>query len=147
VPTRCRRLPTGVPGVLYAPTSFAALRGVGGLPRKIGRTVTALAATFDDLRIVLSPAVLANSGGGLRGGSWTAHGRRLTVTGYQAVPGVTLTGGGTKQLTLRIGGEQAAHGTVMLRSGGWLTGTLGGRRIKLRVGTSAAATARVSALL
>jgi hypothetical protein len=87
--------------------------------------------------------VLANSGGGLRGGSWSAHGRRLTVTGYQAVPGVTLTGGGTKQLTLQIGGAQAAHGTVTLRSGGRLAGTLGGRRIRLRVGTSAAAPARV----
>jgi hypothetical protein len=106
--------------------------------------VTALAATFDDLRVVLSPAVLANSGGGLRGGSWQAHGKRLTVTDYQAVPGVTLTGGGTNQLTLHVGGAQAAHGTVTLRSGGRLSGALGGRRIWLRVGTSAAAAARVS---
>jgi pimeloyl-ACP methyl ester carboxylesterase len=141
VPSRCRRVRTGVPGVLYPPASFAALRGAGGLPRKIGRTVTALAATFDDLRVVLSPAVLANSGGGLRGGHWTARGRKLTVADYQAVNGVTITGGGTNALTLRVGGAKAAHGTVTLRSGGRLSGTLGGRRIALRIGTSAAAAA------
>jgi hypothetical protein len=126
-----------VPGVLYPPTSFAALAGVGGLPRKVGRTVRALAATFDDLRVVISPAVLTNAGGGLRGGSWSAAGRRLTLKRYAAVPGVTLTGGGTTGLRLRIGGANAAHGTVTLRSGGRLSGSLGGRRIALRVGTSA----------
>ena len=45
-------------------------RGYAGLPRKIGRTVRALAATFDDLRLVLSPAVPWRAGGGLRGGTW-----------------------------------------------------------------------------
>jgi pimeloyl-ACP methyl ester carboxylesterase len=139
VATRCRRVPTNVPGVLYAPASFEALPGVTGLPRKVGRTIRALAATFDDLRIVISPAVLTNSGGGLRGGSWTTRGRMLTVKRYKAVPGVTLTGGGTTRLSLRVGGAKAAHGTVTLRSGGRLTGTLDGRRISLRLGTSASA--------
>jgi hypothetical protein len=128
-----------VPGVLYAPASFESLPGVPGLPRKVGRTVRALAATFDDLRIVISPAVLAGSGGGLRGGSWSARGRRLTVKGYQAVRGVTVTGGGTNRLSLRVGGAKAAHGSVVLRSGGRLTGTLGGRRISMRLATTAAA--------
>ncbi len=137
-PTTCRRVPTRVPGVHYAPASFTALRGVPGLPRKVGRTVRAVAATIDDLRLVLSPAILANSGGGLRGGSWAAHGRRLDLRRYEAVPGVTLTGGGSRALRMRVGGGNAAHGTLMLRSGGRLSGMLDGKRIALRIGTSAA---------
>ena len=69
VPSTCRRVPTFVPGVLYGPASFESLPGFGRQPRRIGRTLRALEATFDDLRVVTSPAVLANSGGGLRGGS------------------------------------------------------------------------------
>ncbi len=145
VATTCRRVPTGVPGVQYAPASFKALPGVKGLPAKVGRTVNALAATFDDLRVVISPAVLTNAGGGLRGGSWSAAGRRLTVKRYEAVPGVTVSGGGTTLLRLRVGGANAAHGTVTLRSGGRLSGTLGGRRIALRVGTSAVSPRRATA--
>jgi len=101
----------------------------GGLPRKIGRTVSALRATLDDLRLALSPAALAESGGGLRGGSWEIRGDRLVLERYEAVSGVTLTGSGTERLTLRVGGSEAAHGTVTLRPGGRLSGTLGGRRV------------------
>jgi pimeloyl-ACP methyl ester carboxylesterase len=137
VPSSCKRVPSGVPGIVYAPATFDSLRGYGRLPRKIGRTLRALEATFDDLRIVISPAVLTNSGGGLRGGSWSARGRRLTIKRYQAVAGVTLTGGGTSRLTLRVAGGKAAHGTVTLRSGGRLEGMLGGRRISVRLSTTA----------
>jgi pimeloyl-ACP methyl ester carboxylesterase len=137
VPSSCKRIPTGVPGVTYGPPAFESLRGVGGLPRKIGRTLRALEATFDDVRLVISPAVLTNSGGGLRGGSWSARGRRLTLERYEAIRGVTLTGSGTSALSLTIGGAKAAHGKVTLRSGGRLTGTLGGRRISVRLGTTA----------
>jgi len=148
-PSTCRRVPSRVPGILYPPASFSALSGVRGLPTKVGRTVIALAATFDDIRLVLSPAVLENSGGGLRGGSWAAHGQVLSLARYEAVRGVTLTGGGKTRLLIHVGGAKAAPGTVTLRSGGRLKGTLGGRRISLRLGTSAATakrTVRVSQL-
>lgn len=141
----CRRVPTGVPAVLPAPAAFDSLRGFDRLPLKVGRTVRALAATFDDLRIVLSPAMLTASGGGLRGGSWEIRGRRLFVDSYQAVTGVTVSGGGSRALTLRVGGADAAPGTVSLRSHGRLTGRLGGRRIAVRLGsprTSVAVAAR-----
>jgi pimeloyl-ACP methyl ester carboxylesterase len=144
VASSCRRVQTGVPSVVYGPATFEALRGFGGLPRKIGRTVRALETTFDDLRVVISPAVLSSSGGGLRGGTWTARGRRLTVKGYEAIPGVTLTGGGTSALALTVGGGKAAHGTVTLRSGGRLVGTLDGRRISVRLGTTARTAKRVA---
>src|SRR3954468_9213652 len=136
-PTSCRRVPTFVPGVLYGPASFDSLPGFGRLPRRIGRTLRALEATFDDLRVVTSPAVLANSGGGLRGGSWALRARRFTLRDYTVVRGVTLTGSGTSPLVVRVRGSRAAHGTVTLSTGGRLRGTLGGRRIAVTLGTSA----------
>jgi pimeloyl-ACP methyl ester carboxylesterase len=131
----CKRVPTGIPPLLSAPASFESLPGVGGLPRKVGRTVQALAATFDDLRLVLSPATLTTAGGGLRGGSWEVRGPRLLLDDYQAVSGVTVTGGGNRSLTLHVAGTKAASGTVTLRSRGRLAGRLGGRRIAVALGS------------
>jgi pimeloyl-ACP methyl ester carboxylesterase len=139
VPSSCRRVPTYVPGVVYAPAGFDSLPGFGTLPRRIGRTLRALEATFDDLRFVISPAVLANSGGGLRGGSWAYRARRISLRGYTVVRGVTLTGGGSARLVFHVRGSKAAHGTVALSTGGRLRGTLGGRRISVTLGTSARA--------
>jgi len=48
-----------------------------------------------------------------------------------------------------VSGSKAAHGTVTLRTGGRLRGTLGGRRISVTLGTSARASklrARASTL-
>src|SRR3954469_24708739 len=140
----CRRIPTGIPAVLGAPESFADLRVSGGLPRKVGRTVSALGATLDDLRLVVSPAMLATSGGGLRGGSWSIRGDRLVLNRYEAVDGVTVTGSGNARVTLTVSGSKAARGTVTLRSGGRLPGTLGGRRISLRLGAPDIALAKAS---
>src|SRR3954469_14360272 len=92
----CKRIPTGIPAVLGAPKSFDSLRISGRLPARIGRTVSALGATLDDLRLVVSPAALATSGGGLRGGSWSIRGDRLVLNRYEAVDGVTLSGGGNE---------------------------------------------------
>src|SRR4051812_38880311 len=140
----CKRIPTGIPAVLGAPKSFASLRVSGGLPRKIGRTVSALGATLDDLRLAVSPAAVATSGGGLRGGSWEITGDRLVLKGYKAVDGVTLSGGGNEAIRLRVAGTEAARGTVTLRSGGRLSGALGGRRISLRLGAPDVAAAKAS---
>jgi hypothetical protein len=135
---------TGVPAVTAAPAKFDSLPGYGSLPRKVGRTVRALAATIDDLRLVLSPAMLTSAGGGLRGGRWEITGPRLALYGYQAVPGVRVSGGGRNALTLQVSGSKAAAGTVTLRSGGRLTGSLGGRPISLRLKTPAATAARAA---
>jgi hypothetical protein len=143
----CKRIPTGIPAVLGAPKSFSALRISGGLPSRIGRTVSALGATLDDLRLVVSPAALATSGGGLRGGSWSIRGNRLVLDRYEAVSGVTVTGSGNSRITLRVGGAKAARGTVTLRSGGRLSGTLGGRHISLRLGAPDIAAAKASRAL
>ncbi|MBE2315323.1 alpha/beta fold hydrolase [Solirubrobacter sp. CPCC 204708] len=133
-PRTCKRVPTGVPAVLSAPASFESLRGLPGYSRKTGRTLRAVLATIDDLDLVLSPATLASAGGGLRGGSWSVAGRRLRLSDYQAVTGVTVGGGGdlTRSLTLRIAGTKAAKGTLVLNARG-LTGRLGGRPVRLRL--------------
>jgi pimeloyl-ACP methyl ester carboxylesterase len=151
-PRRCRRIPTGVPAVTSAPRTFEQLRGVGGYPRTVGRTLRAVLATIDDLDLVLSPATLASRGGGLRGGSWAVSGRRLTLDDYQAVTGVTVDGGGdlARSLRLRVAGAQAARGTLVLDRRG-LRGRLGGRRVSLRLTAAQAALVhqklRVPALL
>ena len=128
----CKRIPTGIPAVLGAPS-----RSIRCASRRaaaqIGRTVSALGATLDDLRLVLSPAALATSGGGLRGGSWSIRATAV-LEHYEAVTGVTVTGSGERADTLRVAGSKAARGTVTLRSGGRLSGTLGGRKISLDSG-------------
>jgi hypothetical protein len=142
----CKRVQTGVPAVAAAPQDFDSLPGYRSLPRKVGRTVRAIAATIDDLRLVLSPAMLASSGGGLRGGRWEISGPRLLLHRYEAVRGVRVTGGGQNSLRLTVSGSEAAAGTVTLRSRGRLTGRLGGRRISVRLATpTAAAAARTAA--
>jgi pimeloyl-ACP methyl ester carboxylesterase len=143
----CKRIPTGIPAVLGAPKSFDSLRVSGGLPRKIGRTVSALGATLDDLRLVVSPAALATSGGGLRGGSWAIDGNKLVLRNYEAVTGVTVSGSGNARISLRVSGSKAASGEVTLRSGGRLSGTLGGRKISLRLGAPDIAAAKASQAL
>jgi pimeloyl-ACP methyl ester carboxylesterase len=147
VDTSCRRVPTHVPAVPPPPASFAALAPVAGLPARVGRTLRAIAATIDDLRLVLSPISLANAGGGLRGGSWAVRdgGRRLVLDRYETVPGVTVSASSASDvIRLRIGGGHAAHGTLRLRAGGRLSGRLGGRRIRVQLGAAAAAGAGVS---
>jgi pimeloyl-ACP methyl ester carboxylesterase len=146
VKATCRRVRTHVPAVPAPPTSFSALAKVGGFPARVGRTLRAIAATLDDLRLVLSPISLSNSGGGLRGGSWAVRdrGSQLVLRRYETVPGVTLSGSSRgARIRLRVGGRSAAHGTLVLRSGGRLSGRLGGRRIRVRLGSAAAAAAGV----
>src|SRR3954447_2126313 len=151
-PAPCRRQPTNVVGLPAPPASFSALAGVRGLPPKVGRTLRALAATIDDLQILFSPAMLTSSGGGLRGGAWSLRLDTLRLKRYQAVPGVEVSGGGVNSTRgvrrgwhLTIGGRRAAHGRVLLRRDGRLTGRLGGRPLRLTLVSSAAAAARVAA--
>ena len=59
-----------------------------GLPRKIGRTVRALGATLDDLRLVLSPAALADrAAAACAAARGRSAARRLILRDYQAVSG------------------------------------------------------------
>ena len=136
--TRCPRVGTGVPGVALPPARLGALRPLRGLRGRAGRTAAAVSATVDDLLFSLSPAFLAYSGGGLRGGRFAVRGRRVVVRRFSAVRGVWITGEARRGvLRLRVGGRAAARGRVTLRRGGRLRGRLGGRRVSARLSGSA----------
>ena len=85
-----------------------------GCRRRSGAPCARVAATIDDLRLVLSPAALATSGGGLRGGSWEVRGGRLILRDYASVPGVTVSGTVNRTFRLRVAGSKAARGTLTL---------------------------------
>jgi pimeloyl-ACP methyl ester carboxylesterase len=135
VRTRCPRVPTGVPVTTVPPTDFGALAPAAGLSGRVGRTVSALDATLDDLDYALSPAFdLGDAGGGLRGGSYRL-GRRLRLQRLVVVPGVAVSGRELRSgaLRLRVRGSAAAHGRVEISRRGRLTGRLGGRRVRARL--------------
>src|SRR3954454_673303 len=132
----CKRIPTGVPNVVSPPKDFESLGGVAGYPRKIGRTLRALLGAFQDVDLLMSPASLTASGGGLRGGSWQLRGPRIVLDDFQAVNGVTVSGGGDLRRTLRLkmAGSEGAHGKLVLDlRRGRLTGRLDGHRIAARL--------------
>jgi pimeloyl-ACP methyl ester carboxylesterase len=132
VRARCPRVPTGVPVTGVPPTALAQLAPAAGLAGRVGRTVSAVDATLDDLDYALSPAFdLATAGGGLRGGRFRV-GRRLELRDVVVVPGVTVSGRELPSgaLRLRVSGSASAHGRVEISRHGRLTGRLGGRRVR-----------------
>jgi pimeloyl-ACP methyl ester carboxylesterase len=130
----CRRVGTGVSATPLPPRTLRAVAPVRGLGGLAGRTAAALGATVDDLSFSLSPAFLAYSGGGLRGGSFAVRRGRVIVRRFSAVRGMWITGVARRGvLRLQVGGSAAAHGRVTLRSGGRLRGRLGGRRVAVRL--------------
>jgi pimeloyl-ACP methyl ester carboxylesterase len=131
----CKRIPTGVPDVQSPPAAFESLGGVSGYPQKVGRTLRALLGAFQDIDLLISPVTLSTAGGDLRGGSWELRGVRLVLEDFQAVTGVTVSGGGDlrRTLRLRLGGTKGAHGKLVLGRKGRLTGRLDGHRIAVRL--------------
>jgi pimeloyl-ACP methyl ester carboxylesterase len=142
----CPRVPTGVPALPLPPRRLAGvppLRGLrrvggaggaGGVPDRVARTAAAVGLTLDDVRFALSPAFLARSAGGLRGGSFGATGRGLVLARYEAVGGVRVSGGGHgARLVLRVGGPAAAPGTLTVAPTGRFHGMLGGQRVAGRL--------------
>jgi len=130
----CARVGTGVPAAALPPVSLRGVAPLRGLRGRVGRTAAAVGVTIDDLAFSLSPAFLAYSGGGLRGGSFAVRGGRVLVRRFSAIRGVWVTGASRRgRLRLRVGGRAAAHGRVTLRSGGRLRGRLGGRRVSVRL--------------
>jgi hypothetical protein len=127
---RCPRVPTGVPPVIVPPLRFSALVPVPGLPAKVGRTVRALGATVVD---VASVAAIAGRGGGLRGGSYAVTPRGLRLDHVVVVPGVRVSGSirSSGAADLRIAGDVAATGRVIVTRAGRVTGRLGGREFRL----------------
>jgi len=143
----CPRVGTGVPAAALPPVSLRRVAPLRGLRGRVGRTAAAVGITIDDLAFSLSPVFLAYSGGGLRGGSFAVRRGQVVVKRFAAIRGVRVTGVARRgRLRLRIGGRAAAHGHVTLRSGGRLSGRLGGRRVSVRLpGFGAAGLAQATA--
>lgn len=117
-----------------------------GLGVRTGRTVGAALATVSDARhaaLVAGAAVRAGAqplrAGGLRSGSATLDRSGLRLRAFSSVSGVAVSGfvpaRSGRVASLRITGRAAARGRVVLRAGGRLEGTLGGRRIRVRLAT------------
>ncbi len=117
----CRRIPTGVPAVQSPPPDFESLDGVNGYPRKVGRTLRALLGAFQDLDLLISPARLSSSGGGLRGGSWSLDGARRDpqgLPGRQRRHGVRRGRPDAARSTLRMAGTQGRARHARARQAG-----------------------------
>ena len=133
VRTSCPRLRTGLPRIAPAPRSLAELAPRRGLSGRLGRTVTAIDVTLQDLLVSLLIAPSPRAGG-LRGGSYRATEEVLTLRSFEAVPGVQLSGRlRNKRASLRITGGAAARGRITIERTGRLTGVLGGRRVRTRL--------------
>lgn len=136
----------------FSPTPRPPTR-LGRVPgrTKSTRTVNAVLATLTDVRRQFIGDALA-AGTGIRIGSRTGGLRagfaEATRTGFrfrrvQYVPDVSVTGflpdRGTATFT--VGGGAAARGRIRISSSGAVSGTLGGRRVRLGGTRAAAATA------
>jgi pimeloyl-ACP methyl ester carboxylesterase len=139
----CPRVATGVPGFALPPRTLRGVTPLRRLPARTGRTAAAVGTTIDDLALAISPAFLSYSGGGLRGGWFKIRMGKVLLHRYAAVAGMWVTGVASRgAIRLRVGGRLAAPGRVTVRSGGRMSGQLGGRRIHVRLpGFSSAAMA------
>lgn len=107
-----------------------------GIRGRVGRTVTAVLRTRDDVLVsALGEQLGANRSrfGGLRGGTITQTASQVTLRRVSVVPGVTVSGSfgseGTARLT--VSGSRAARGTLTFSRDERVTGRLGGRTIRL----------------
>ncbi len=133
----------------------APARGYAG---RVGRTLTAVASTLNDLVRELAVAIGEEGGleavgrsairsGGLRGGSAALGAHRLRLRGYSYIPGVSLSGWtDAEQVELHLSGRSAASGTLHLNGRGDLVGKLGGMAIQVSIKRLLKAPAKGSAL-
>lgn len=136
------------------PTALRKVVPIRGLPRCTGQTLGAVIDGLDDVNLQALLRELAGAsapvrGGGLRGGAWFVDDRATTVSisveRLVYVPGVTVSGtariraGRLSGGSVRVGGSDAAPGTLRFGRNGRISGTLGGRRIGGRLASAAAA--------
>jgi pimeloyl-ACP methyl ester carboxylesterase len=129
------------------PRRLADVQPVPGLSGSPGRTLTAVLDTLVDLERQVIGATLqaeqslpsGSSFGGLHGGYARLSNSAVRLANFTFVPGVQLSGtlpaagGKLHVIDVRISGSAAAHGTVLLSSGGRALGVLGGRRFDLSI--------------
>jgi pimeloyl-ACP methyl ester carboxylesterase len=141
------------------PTKLAAVGPTPGLAGKPGRTVTAVLDTVLDLdRLIVAATLQAEqelpSGsrfGGLRGGYTALTSSAVRLARFSFVRGVALSGtwpirnGKLELRPLRIEGDQAAHGSVLIHADHRVSGTLGGTSFNVAISTAVLARAAAGA--
>ncbi|MEA2332693.1 MAG: hypothetical protein QOH58_2831 [Thermoleophilaceae bacterium] len=146
VPQRCRRQPFFV-ATPPLPASLDLLRPVRGVPGARGRVVRAVEQTLYDVAEDFVASVLTGGaglrGGGLRGGRWhfeLGHGRLLMrlervelVRGVEVSGTIRRFGERGQRARLRVSGEAGPGGTLLLRANR-VSGRLGGRSVRARIG-------------
>ncbi|MFL5836571.1 MAG: alpha/beta fold hydrolase [Solirubrobacteraceae bacterium] len=131
------------------------IRGTGGVP---GRSALAALATVDDVTAVavirLFNGENALGYGGLRGGYFTGEyssdrGISTLLHGDVYVPGIAVSGRLQQRRldlppfgTIRVSGGRRGSGKLTLDRKGTVTGTIGGRHVKVHAATAAAARGR-----
>jgi pimeloyl-ACP methyl ester carboxylesterase len=118
-----------------APLSLDEVAPAPGVADRAGRTAAAVGLTVRDVDQFSN---LTDRGGGLRGGRFRFL-QELILTKVVFVPGVEVSGTldysskGHLIGRVRVGGADAAGGTLRIRPGGRLVGTLDGQRVDTRV--------------
>ena len=134
--TPCPPSPPAVAPTDRPARSLRELPTTGRLRGLVGRTVTAVLRTRDDVLVsALGEQLGANRRrfGGLRGGTVTQTRSSVSLRGVEVVPGVRVSGrfGSEGDARLTVRGAQAARGTLTFRRDGRITGRLAGRRVRL----------------
>jgi pimeloyl-ACP methyl ester carboxylesterase len=136
------------PPTLRPATSVSALGTTGGIRGRVGRTVTAVLRTQQDVLNQAFGESLSGARskfGGLRGGTVRITREALTLRNVVVIPGVSVSGTIPAQgnATFRVRGRRgAASGTLTISAANVITGRLGGRRINLVPRASAASVTR-----
>ncbi len=132
----CGRVANPYPPRPIAPTRMAAVAPVAGIGGTPGRVVQAVRLTVLDALEQIDPGIYGLDGllaaGGLRGGSYSATARGVTLRGDVFVPGVAVNGFVPGHGRARLTVSGSLRGTLMFRQDGSLSGTLGGKRIRGR---------------
>jgi pimeloyl-ACP methyl ester carboxylesterase len=138
-----------------APRSLAQVPAEPRVGGRRGRTITAVGLTLADaLDQLLSAALTVGfeqsvlQVGGLRAGYVRAGERDLQMHGVVYVPGVRVRGrivlSDRPHGSLRISGSAAAHGRLVFRRDGSVTGRLGGRRVRVTTAGAGATGSRLA---
>jgi hypothetical protein len=145
VPRRCAGSPQIHPS-RREPTSLRAVRPARRTRGRVGRTLAAVRLTYQDALGLYFDLLLQQIGadlpryaaGGLRAGSYVFARDRAVLRSLVYVPGVTVSGR-LRSVTifpdgvLRVRGRAAARGRLRVHDG-VMTGRLGGRRVRGRLG-------------
>jgi pimeloyl-ACP methyl ester carboxylesterase len=153
IPGGCRPHPRALPTLAPPPRGLDAVHRLRRQPARVGRTVVAVVMTLNDVAYqAIERGGASGSFGGLRAGDASIDASAvLRVRAYSFVPGVTLTGTlplRSNSVVVTVGGRAAARGRLRIAPK-LISGTLGGRRVRLdpaKLGGQAASASALPAL-